>query len=70
MLVKEKTEWEDREQVFQRHLIASMTRKHLTRGWLQQDRGEMILSLLGAGGGVDRTVQRQRKVGCSNDDNS
>jgi hypothetical protein len=56
MLVKGKTQWEDWEQVFQRRLIVSMTRKHMACGWLQQDQGKMMLSLLAAGEVDNRTV--------------
>jgi hypothetical protein len=48
MLVKEKTEWEDREQVFQRRLIARMIQKHLAGGWIRRDRAMMMLSQLRA----------------------
>jgi hypothetical protein len=48
MLVKRKTEWEDREQVFQRRLIARMIRKHLVCGWIRRDRAMMMLSQLRA----------------------
>ncbi|EGN98443.1 hypothetical protein SERLA73DRAFT_183450 [Serpula lacrymans var. lacrymans S7.3] len=46
MLVKAKTEWDDREQSFQRRLIASMIRRHYQAGWLSRDRGMLMLGRL------------------------
>src|ERR1700722_6282983 len=45
-LVKDKTEWGDREQQFQRRLIARMIRKHAKIGWLDtQEANAMLLQL-------------------------
>jgi hypothetical protein len=46
LLVKDKTEWGDREQVFQRRLIAGRIQKHCRAGWLNCERGKIMLSQL------------------------
>jgi hypothetical protein len=52
-LVWGKTEWEDREQTFQRRLISNMIRRHCQAGRLDRERGRVMLSKLGdRGGGV------------------
>ncbi|KAG2362697.1 hypothetical protein BDR07DRAFT_1009890 [Suillus spraguei] len=46
MLVKEKTEWGDRKQVFQRRLIADMIQRHCQEGALSRSRGRQMLAQL------------------------
>lgn len=45
-LVKEKTEWEDRKQVFQRRLIADMIQRHCQEGALSRSHGRQMLAQL------------------------
>lgn len=45
-LVKGKTEWGDRKQVFQRRLIANMIQRHCQKGALSRDRGRQMLAQL------------------------
>ncbi|KAG2155892.1 uncharacterized protein EDB93DRAFT_1222157 [Suillus bovinus] len=45
-LVKEKTEWGDRKQVFQRRLIADMIQRHCQEGALSRSRGRQMLGQL------------------------
>ncbi|KIJ62627.1 hypothetical protein HYDPIDRAFT_114283 [Hydnomerulius pinastri MD-312] len=51
-LVRGKTEWADREQMFQRRLIGKMIRRHCHAGRLDRDRGRVMLLELGDRGGV------------------
>lgn len=46
MLVKDKTDWDDDEQSFQRHLIAKMIRTHSRQKWLDEHRAQLMLSKL------------------------
>ncbi|KAG1745857.1 uncharacterized protein EDB91DRAFT_1119076 [Suillus paluster] len=46
MLVKGKTEWGDRKQVFQRRLIADMIQRHCQEGALSRNRGRQMLAQL------------------------
>jgi len=46
LLVKDKAEWDDREQKFQRRLITTMIRRHQQRDWLDDDRSIVMLSQL------------------------
>ncbi|KAH7920473.1 hypothetical protein BV22DRAFT_1198875 [Leucogyrophana mollusca] len=52
-LVKGKAEWKDREQVFQRRLIADLIRKHCQEGSLDRDDGLMMLRRLKEGGDTE-----------------
>lgn len=46
LLLRDSTEWDDREQIFQRRLIAQMIERHHKRRWLDKDRTAAMLSQL------------------------